>query len=161
MGFRAWCHTPFGMLRGDRNGCMHEIWHAASLDNTNERIKISSQCDGGSGRERVRRKIVFWSKKRCFFQTGPPPDEHHARPLCSFSSLPKLSLSNSMLEKEISRRRARVLFVLAIIKNTVFCKVMLGFQQDVSSGPLKPGFTLAINTIKTVASKHYGEARNS
>ena len=46
---------------------------------------------------------------------------------------------------------ARVLFVLAIIKNTVFCKVMLGFQQDVSSDT-KARFTLAMNTIKTVAS---------
>ena len=46
---------------------------------------------------------------------------------------------------------ARVLFVLAIIKNKVFCQVMIGFQQDASSD-IKARFTLAINTIKTVAS---------
>ena len=44
-----------------------------------------------------------------------------------------------------------MLFVLAIIKNKVFCQVMLGFQQDVSSD-IKARFTLAINTMKTVAS---------
>ena len=47
--------------------CM--IWHAETLDNTNERIKISSQCDGGSGRERVRRKLCL-VERRCFFN-GP------------------------------------------------------------------------------------------
>ena len=44
-----------------------------------------------------------------------------------------------------------MLFVLAIIKNKVFCQVMLGFQRDVSSD-INARFTLAINTIKTLAS---------
>ena len=95
------CHTPFGILRGDQNGCKREIWHAASLDNTNKRIKISSQCGGGCGRERVRRKSCL-VEKRCFFNGPRQMSITHAR--CSFSSLPKLRLSNSTLEKEISRR---------------------------------------------------------
>ena len=44
-----------------------------------------------------------------------------------------------------------MLFVLVIIKNKVFCQVMLGFQRDVSSD-INARFTLAINTIKTIAS---------
>ena len=71
----------------------------------------------------------------------------------SFSSLPKLSLSNNgtLLEKKDFAAAARVLFVLAIIKNKVFCQLMLGFQRDVSSD-INARFTPAINTIKTLAS---------
>ena len=52
-----------------------------------------------------------------------------------------------LFEKEISRRRR----ACCSSSKIVFCQVMLGFQQDVSSD-IKARFTLAINTIKTVAS---------
>ena len=96
----------------------------------------------------MRRKSCL-VEKWCFFN-GPRPDEHHARPVFIF-----LATKTEPFKLDARKRdfpaAARVLFVLAIIKNTVFCKVMLGFQQDVSSDT-KARFTLAMNTIKTVAS---------
>ena len=91
----------------------------------------------------------MFGRKTVLFQRTPP-DEHHARPVFIFLATKTEAFKLDARKRDFAAA-ARVLFVLAIIKNTVFCKVMLGFQQDVSSD-IKARFTLAINTIKTVSS---------
>ena len=80
------------------------------------------------------------------------PDEQHARPEFIFLA----TKTEPFKQGHFARKRdfaavARVLFVLAIIKNKVFCQVTLGFQRDVSSD-INARFTLAINTIKMLVS---------
>ena len=93
-------------------------------------------------------QIVFGRKTVLFQRT--PPDEHHARPVFIF-----LATKTEPFKLDARKRdfvaAARVLFVLAIFKNKVLYQVTLGFQRDVSSDT-KARFTLAMNTIKTVAS---------
>ena len=83
------------------------------------------------------------------------PDEQHARPEFIFLATKTEPFKLDNARKRDFAAAARVLFVLAIIKNKVFCQVMLGFQRDVSSD-INARFTLAINTIK-----HYENIWNS
>ena len=91
----------------------------------------------------------MFGRKTVLFQRTPP-DEHHAPPELIFLATKTEAFKLDARKRDFAAA-ARVLFMLAIIKNKVFCKVMLGFQQDVSSDT-KARFTLAMNTIKTVAS---------
>ena len=78
-------------------------------------------------------------------------DEQHARPEFIFLATKTEPFKQRHFRKRDFAAVARVLFVLAIIKNKVFCQVMLGFQRDVSSD-INARFTMAINTIKTLVS---------
>ena len=89
-----------------------------------------------------------WSKSGAF--STDPPDEHHARPVFFFLATKTEPFKLDARKRDFAAA-ARVLFVLAIIKNKVFCQVMLGFQRDVSSD-INARFTLAITAIKTLAS---------
>ena len=62
------------------------------------------------------------------------PDEQHVRPEFIFFA----TKTEPFKQRHFARKRyfaaaARVLFVLAIIKNKVFCQLMLSFQRDVNS----------------------------